>query len=149
MLYINIPAQVERIYMEETHTLSPVRVIKLPAVPSNKDASDYYFPVNLDQVRTLEEALFTRLEMLNLSKKAEDAAKLVFQESLWQWFADAQENSTTSYRGCIAPVVMFGDGSVPPEDFKGHSSNRWGYICPNLCKKNSEACSECPPSFKD
>jgi hypothetical protein len=86
--------------------------------------------------------------MLNLSKKAEDAAKVVFQEQIWQWFADVQENSSTSHRGCIAPIVMFGSDDVPV-NFKGHLSNRWGYICPNLCEKDSESCSQCPPSFKD
>jgi|ERR1044072_2711805 hypothetical protein len=134
--------------MENTQTQYPVRTIKLPAVPSHANASDYYFPINLDQVRELEESLFTRLEMLNLSKKAEDAAKVVFQEQIWQWFSDVQENSTTSQRGCIAPVVLFGSGEPAPNNFQGHLSNRWGYICPNLCEQDSEACSQCPPSFK-
>lgn len=110
--------------MNEAHTLerNPVRVIKLHGVPANANASNYYFPINLDQIRTLEESLFTRLEMLNLSKKAEDAAKIVFQEQIWQWFADAQENSTTSYNGCIAPVITDNH-----KDSKFYPSNRWGY----------------------
>lgn len=134
--------------MDEAQTRYPVRTIKLPGVPAHADASNYYFPINLNQVRDLEESLFTRLEMLNLSKKAEDAAKVVFQEQIWQWFSDVQDNSTTSQRGCIAPIVMFGDGKPSPEDFRGHNSNRWGYICPNLCGKNAH-CGECPPSFED
>lgn len=110
--------------MEETHTLerNPVRVIKLHGVPANANASNYYFPINLDQVRELEESLFDRIEMLSLSKKAEDAAKTVFQEKLWQWFADAQENSTTSYEGCIAPVIVDNH-----KDSEFYPSNRWGY----------------------
>ena len=110
--------------MDEAHTLehNPVRVIKLHGVPANANASNYYFPINLDQVRELEESLFTRLEMLNLSKKSEDAAKTVFQEQIWQWFADAQENSTTSYNGCIAPVIVDNH-----KDSEFYPSNRWGY----------------------
>lgn len=112
--------------MYETNTLPrPVRVIKLTGVPANTDASNCYFPINVDQVRHLEESLFTRLEMLNLSKKAEDAAKVVFQEQIWQWFADAQENATTSYMGCIAPVITKNDPST--NDDKTYPSNRWGW----------------------
>lgn len=110
--------------MDNAHTLErqPVRVIKLPGVPANHNASNYYFPINIDQVRNLEESLFTRLEMLNMTKKAEDAAKIVFQELVWQWFYDAQENSTTSYQGCIAPVICDNH-----KDSEFYPSNRWGY----------------------
>ena len=110
--------------MNEAHTLerNPLRVIKLTSVPANANASNYYFPVNIDQVIELEVALFDRIEMLSLSKKAEDAAKVVFQEKLWQWFADVQENSTTSYEGCIAPVICDNH-----KDSEFYPSNRWGY----------------------
>lgn len=108
--------------MDETHTPAPVEIIRLPGVPANAHADDWYFPINIDQVRDLKESLFTRLEMLNLSKKAEDAAKVVFQEFIWQWFAHVQENSTTSYKGCIAPVVC-----DEHKDSKFYPSNRWGY----------------------
>lgn len=118
-------AKLKGIHMEDAHTLAPVRTIKLPGVPANKDASRYYFPINLNQVRDLETSLFTRLEMLNLSKKAEDAAKVVFQEQIWQWFNDAQENSTTSYQGCIAPIVTKGDPDTDHD--KSYPSNRWGW----------------------
>lgn len=109
--------------MEDQQTRHPVRTIKLHGVPAHADAQDYYFPINLNQVRELEESLFTRLEMLNLSKKAEDAAKVVFQEQIWQWFSDAQENSTTSYKGCIAPVIC-----EKHIDSQFYPSNRWGYM---------------------
>lgn len=111
--------------MEDTQTQYPVRTIKLHGVPAHANASDYYFPINLDQVRELEESLFTRLEMLNLSKKAEDAAKVVFQEQIWQWFSDAQENSTTSYKGCIAPVITKKTSEMT--DDRQYPSNRWGW----------------------
>lgn len=107
--------------MDNAHTPAPVRTIRL-LVPANHNASNYYFPINIDQVRDLEESLFTRLEMLNMTKKAEDAAKVVFQELVWQWFYDAQENSTTSYQGCIAPVICDNH-----KDSEFYPSNRWGY----------------------
>lgn len=108
--------------MDETQTQYPVRVIKLPGVPAHADATQYYFPINIDQVRELEQSLATRLEMMSLSKKAEDAAKLVFQEQIWQWFSDAQDNSTTSYKGCIAPIICDSH-----QDSEFYPSNRWGY----------------------
>lgn len=111
--------------MEDAQIRYPVRTIKLQGVPTHANASDYHFPINLDQVRTLEESLFTRLEMLNLSKKAEDASKVVFQEQIWQWFSDVQENSTTSYQGCIAPIVTKGDPATDHD--KSYPSNRWGW----------------------
>jgi hypothetical protein len=111
--------------MEDTPTPYPVRTVKLPAVPAHADPSNYYFPINIEQVREIEESLFTRLEMLNLTKKAELAAKVVFQEQIWQWFNDVQENCATSYRGCIAPVVMNHEPST--DDDETFPSNRWGW----------------------
>lgn len=111
--------------MEETQTRYHVRTIKLPGVPAHAHAENYYFPINLAQVKELEESLSTRLEMLNLSKKAEDAAKQVFQEALYDWFYDVQQNSITSYQGCIAPIVTTSlDRS---DDDKCYPSNRWGF----------------------
>lgn len=111
--------------MEETYAQAPVRTVKLPGVPGNADATRYYFPINLNLVRDLEQSLATRLEMLNLTKKAEEAAKLVFQEQIWQWFYEAQKNSTTSYKGCIAPIITKGDPTT--DNDREYPSNRWGW----------------------
>lgn len=102
--------------------LQSVRTIRTSGVPANANFDNYYFPINVNQIRELEEATHTRLEMLNLSKKSEDAAKVVFNELLWDWFYRAQENSTTSYEGCIAPVIC-----DDHKDSKFYPSNRWGY----------------------
>lgn len=102
--------------------LQSVRTIKTAGVPANANFDNYYFPINVNQIRELEESIHTRLEMLNLSKKSEDAAKVVFNELLWQWFYEAQENSTTSFEGCIAPVICDNH-----KDSKFYPSNRWGY----------------------
>ena len=97
---------------------------------------NYYFPINIDQIRDLEESLHTRLEMLNLTKKAEDAAKVVFNEYIWRWFADAQDNSVTSYKGCIAPVVM---GKLASADTVQPPSNRWGWSSEKQYKESLDA----------
>jgi len=102
--------------------LQSVRTIRTSGVPTNANFENYYFPINVNQVKELEESVHTRLEMLNLSKKSEDAAKVVFNELLWGWFYEAQENSTTSYKGCIAPVIC-----DDHKDSEFYPSNRWGY----------------------
>ena len=102
-----------------------IRTIRIAgAVPSRTPLENVYFPINVSQVRDLEEAIHTRIEMLNLSKKAEDAAKVVMNEYLWQWFYEAQDNSVTSARGCIAPIFLgeqFAPNTLEPY------GNRWGW----------------------
>lgn len=113
---MNEEQRTERIAKQSVRT---VRMSSPTHAPEN-----YYFPININQIRELEESLHTRLEMLNLTKKAEDAAKIVFNEYLWRWFSDAQENSNTSYKGCIAPVVM---SQLASSDTTQPPSNRWGW----------------------
>ena len=105
--------------------LQSVRTIRTSGVPANANFENYYYPINVNQIRELEESIHTRLEMLNLSKKSEDAAKVVFNELLWQWFYEAQENCTTSYQGCIAPVVT--KKTAEMSDDREYPSNRWGW----------------------
>lgn len=126
-LYPHSAAKLRKANMQEDQRTQriekqSIRVIKVPSIPANANAENYYFPINLEQVKELEEAIHTRIEMLNLTKKSEDAAKVVFNELLWQWFADIQENSTTSYEGCIAPVIVDNH-----KDSEFYPSNRWGY----------------------
>ena len=106
----------ERIAKQSIRT---IRVSSSTHAPEN-----YYYPINVDQIRQLEESLHTRLEMLNLTKKAEDAAKVVFNEYLWEWFSKAQHNAEESYKGCIAPVIM---SQLSSSDTTQPPSNRWGW----------------------
>ena len=113
-----------------------IRTIRIAgAVPSSTPLENVYFPINISQVRDLEEGIHTRIEMLNLSKKAEDAAKVVMNEYLWQWFYEAQDNSVTSARGCIAPVVLgenFAPNTLEPY------GNRWGWSSEKAFKESIE-----------
>lgn len=104
----------------------PIRTIKVAAIPQHTTLDQCYFPINAQLVRNLEEQMAIRIEMLNLTKKAEEAAKYVFQEMLWQWFYEAQDNSVTSYRGCIAPIVMNTTSPLVGGD-DDQPSNRWGW----------------------
>lgn len=103
----------------------PIRTIKVAGIPQHATLEQCYFPINYNQIKDLEESLGIRIEMLNLSKKAEDAAKFVFQEMLWQWFYDAQDNSVTSFEGCIAPIIMNNINGLVEEGKA--PSNRWGW----------------------
>lgn len=111
--------------MNEDTRRMPLRTIKVARIPQHATLEQCYFPINYNQVKELEEQTAIRIEMLNLSKKAEEAAKYVFQEMLWQWFYDVQDNSTTSYKGCIAPIVMSNINGLVDESQE--PSNRWGW----------------------
>lgn len=111
--------------MNESTQRMPIRTIKVAAIPQHTTLEQCYFPINSNQVRHLEDHIAIRIEMLNLTKKAEEAAKYIFQEMLWQWFYEAQENSVTSYKGCIAPIVMNNINGLVDEETE--PSNRWGW----------------------
>lgn len=112
-------------------------------VSVNPDKFDrYYFPINVNQVEDLLGKTLTQLEVMNL--RNEKATKDVFRQLIWSWFGNVQENSTTSYQGCIAPVFSFSDHG---EIIDGPQTNRWERLCPNGCEKDSKmGCSECPPA---
>lgn len=86
-------------------------------------ADNHYYPVNHMQVRTLLGRLLTHLDMMGLPDRSHRAAKSLLTQEVWRWWDGVYENATTSYRGCIAPVVTT-DGS--PND-SGPASNRWGW----------------------
>lgn len=103
----------------------------------------YYFPVNVSQVEDLLGKTLTQLEVMNL--RNEKATKDVFRQLIWSWYGNVQENSLTSYQGCIAPIFSFSDHG---EIVEGPQTNRWERICPNGCLQGmseGSACSECPP----
>lgn len=102
----------------------------------------YYFPINVNQVEDLLGKTLTQLEVMNL--RNEKATKDVFRQMIWNWYSGVQENSMTSYQGCIAPIFSFSNhGEILP---KGPQTNRWDRICPNGCnQENKMGCSQCPP----
>ena len=114
-----------------------IRTIRIAgAIAPDTPLENVYFPINVSQVRDLEEAIHTRIEMLNLTKKAEDAAKVVMNEYLWQWFYEIQDNSVTSTKGCIAPIIM---GEKYAANTATAWSNRWGWETEDQFKESMEA----------
>jgi len=74
-------------------------------IPEGVTPDQIYVPVNRDQVSHLVGKMLTHIESMNLSERAEEAHKSLVRQSLWAWFDEALENSRTSYKGCIAPIV--------------------------------------------
>ena len=67
---------------------------------------DYHFPVNLHLAQNLLGKMLTHVEAMNLSQTAEKANKDLVKQTFWKWWGDVQENSVTSYKGCIAPIQV-------------------------------------------
>lgn len=85
-----------------------------------------YFPVNHQQLRDLIGKVLTHLDAMNMPDRAHRAARTLLTNEMWQWWNGVYENATTSYKGCIAPVVM--DASRTPSDSEETPpSNRWGW----------------------
>lgn len=81
---------------------------------------DVYYPVNHQQLRDLIGKLLTQLDAMALPDRAHKAAKTLLVQEAWRWWDSVAANSTTSYNGCIAPVVTKPNLLGPP-------SNRWGW----------------------
>lgn len=73
---------------------------------TSKDPADYYFPVNLHLAENLLGKFLTHIEAMNLPERSEKANKSLARQFFWSWWSDVQENSMTSYRGCIAPIEV-------------------------------------------
>lgn len=79
----------------------------LPLTPlSSGNPDDFYFPVNISQLRELVGKMLTHVEAMGLPERAEKANKDLVRQSLYKWWEEAQEDSLTSYRGCIGPVEL-------------------------------------------
>lgn len=65
---------------------------------------EYYFPTNLQQVENLLGKMLTHIEAMNLPQTVEKANKDLVRQTLWKWWSDVQENSMTSYKGCVGPL---------------------------------------------
>lgn len=104
----------------------------------------YYFPVNLSQVKDLLGKMLTQVEAMNLRGTVEKANKDIVRQRIWKWFEEVQDNSLTSYKGCIAPIFDFSDHGEVVKN--GPQTNRWHKLCPNCGDGTTSSCSECPPS---
>lgn len=81
-----------------------------------------YFPANHVQLRNLLGKLLTILDTMGLDERAHKGAKTLLVQEFWRWWDEVVANCTTSYEGCLAPVVLTGRtvDTMPP-------SNRWGW----------------------
>lgn len=104
----------------------------------------YYFPINLSQVEDLLGKMLTQVEAMNLRGTVEKANKDIVRQRIWKWFEEVQENSLTSYKGCIAPIFDFSDHGEVVKN--GPQTNRWNRLCPNCGEGTTSSCSECPPT---
>lgn len=65
----------------------------------------YYFPANTRQFEDLVGKMLTQVEAMNLRESVEKANKDIVRQLLWKWWNDVQENSMTSSRLCIGPII--------------------------------------------
>lgn len=93
-----------------------------------------YYPINHVQLRDLLGKLLTQLDAMALPDRAHKAAKTLLVQEIWRWWDGVAVNSTTSYKGCIAPIVARNGGKVPKgcqgDDgvvYEEAPSNRWGF----------------------
>ncbi|WP_236739467.1 hypothetical protein, partial [Mycobacteroides abscessus] len=89
-----------RLFLRHTCIL----VSKVRSLRDFQGDSDYYFPVQAAQVRNLLGKILTHIEAMNLPPRVEKANKDLVRQSIWDWWSDAMENSTTSAGGCIGPI---------------------------------------------
>ena len=99
------------------------------AKPYDILSNDTYFPVNVDQFRGLLGKVLTHLDAMALPDRVRRATKTLLVQSAWNWWSDAAENAATSGSGCIAPIVMNGNGrwKIGTPKPEGPASNRWGW----------------------
>lgn len=73
----------------------------------------YYFPVNLSLFEDLVGKMLTHIEAVNLPPGVEKANKDLIRQSLWRWWEFVQENSLSSYKNCIGPIMAPPKGAEP------------------------------------
>lgn len=103
--------------------------LELESIPIHHQSSDYditgdevYYPINHNQLRDLLGKMLTLLDAMNLPERVHTAQKALIVQSAWLWWDGVYSNATTSYAGCIAPIV-----TEKHKDSKFYPSNRWGY----------------------
>ena len=68
--------------------------------------NDVFFPINYPQVRDLLGKMLTHIDALGLPEAQGKAVKDLVRQSFSVWFDGVQDNSMTSYRGCIGPIEL-------------------------------------------
>lgn len=94
------------------------------------EIENYYFPVNVSLFERLVGKMLTHVEAMNLPPAAEKANKDLVRQSLWKWWADAQENSMTSWKGCIGPINYVKDPKTSDQEAGYYWRTDVGMIAP-------------------
>lgn len=74
-----------------------------------RNAGDYHFPVDLHLAQNLLGVVLTHLDAIGMPDPQAKAVKDLVRQSFWRWWDTVKENSVTSYRGCLAPIVLLHD----------------------------------------
>lgn len=98
---------------------------------------DVYYPVNHKQLRELLGDNLTILDGMNLPERVHRAVKATITQAAWRWWDEVYSDATTSYKGCIAPIIM-----EEHKDSKFYPSNRWGF-------ESEEAYEDAQPTVKN
>lgn len=83
--------------------------------------SEIYFPISHNHLRDLVGKVLTHVDALGLPNTQGQAAKDLIKQSLYRWFDEVQENSMTSYRGCIAPIEVLSDADGHDRKYIWHA----------------------------
>lgn len=107
----------------EIHDPGEVAVVHRQSSPDYDILGDgVYYPVEHGQVRDLLGRVLTHLDAMALTDRAHRASRTLLTQEVWRWWGGVYDNTTTSYLGCIAPIIAHGNpGSDEPP------SNRWGW----------------------
>ena len=85
-------------------------------------ARDVYFPINYDlQVRDLLGKMLTHVDALGLPEAQGKAAKDLVRQTFGVWFDRVQENSMTSYRGCVGPIEVLRESNDTERKYVWHA----------------------------
>lgn len=81
-------------------------ITQLDPIDMSNNPYNYYFPTGLYSVENLLGKFLTQIEAMNLKESAERANKDIARQIVWNWWSDVQENSITSYKGCIGAIKL-------------------------------------------
>lgn len=69
-------------------------------------SGEFWFPINQWSFDDLIGKVLTHIDAMNLPEQVCKANKDIVKQTLYNWYSGVQENSMTSYEGCIAPIIV-------------------------------------------
>lgn len=87
------------------HPFDERQVLPLPYI--NVIPDDLHVPINGGyQLDELIGKALTILDAAGMNDTQGKAVKDLLRQTIRRWYADAKHHAETSYRGCVAPIVM-------------------------------------------